>query len=517
MSLPIVRMCLIAVMIGSTFSLAFCQRATMDWWRRFDGPFHGSDILTDMKLHPSGIVLTGRWSGNPAGSDTGTILYRPNGQIAWIAHKPPLNCCLNHAIALDVDDAGRVLVAGYQDNADRVSDLFIVSYDAEGREEWRTVYDSPYGFHEVVHDLALDSSGAVYVAGEAYYDIEGRRAWLVAKFDRQGRLLWEQIRLPSPPVTISSNAMQLAVDKVRDRVYVSGSFTNGFDDEFVAQGRTLSVVRIDPSNGSIIWENRDAGPTGRGGSPFRIAVAKDGSLYGWTSIFVIYNNGWQRTGGLATRWTAEGDTVFYRLDQSEDPRRHSIGYPNATLSEQGSLVLGGFHRNDTLVSKIDQSGVFSWRNIYYFSTSDNYCQSVATDIAGNAFIAINVHSDEEIDAGAARLYPDGRLAWYRVYRGAARNVDNANQVVIDGKGGVYIGGSTVHQWSSISDWLLIRYCDPIADADGNGLVDMRDLEIVLETFGTADARADLNQDGIVDDLDLSWALAFFGSHCVPEN
>lgn len=75
----------------------------------------------------------------------------------------------------------------------------------------------------------------------------------------------------------------------------------------------------------------------------------------------------------------------------------------------------------------------------------------------------------------------------------------------------------MHQWSSISDWLLIRYCDPIADADGNGLVDMRDLEIVLETFGTADARADLNQDGIVDDLDLSWALAFFGSHCVPEN
>lgn len=367
MLLPIVRMYLIAVMIGSTFSLAFCQRATMDWWRRFDGPFHGSDILTDMKLHPSGIVLTGRWSGNPAGSDTGTILYRPNGQIAWIAHKPPLNCCLNHAIALDVDDAGRVVVAGYQDNADRVSDLFIVSYDAEGREEWRTVYDSPYGFHEVVHDLALDSSGAVYVAGEAYYDIEGRRAWLVAKFDRQGRLLWEQIRLPSPPATISSNAMQLAVDKVRDRVYVSGSFTNGFDDEFVAQGRTLSVVRIDPSNGSIIWENRDAGPTGRGGSPFRMALSEKGDLLLATNIYVLYNNAWTRSGGYVKSLDPDSRLLYTHLNSTDDPFRVQIGYSAvATAPGNGAVVAGGIggtfssDYGDSLAARLDGAGNVVW-------------------------------------------------------------------------------------------------------------------------------------------------------------
>ncbi|MFI4854922.1 MAG: hypothetical protein ACIAQF_08105 [Phycisphaerales bacterium JB065] len=68
-------------------------------------------------------------------------------------------------------------------------------------------------------------------------------------------------------------------------------------------------------------------------------------------------------------------------------------------------------------------------------------------------------------------------------------------------GGTYevVGGF----WASVS-------CP--ADLDGNGVVDLGDLNLVLSVFGVGDA-GDVNGDGLTNLVDLNQILASFGNPC----
>lgn len=55
--------------------------------------------------------------------------------------------------------------------------------------------------------------------------------------------------------------------------------------------------------------------------------------------------------------------------------------------------------------------------------------------------------------------------------------------------------------------------EPCPDANGDGVVDLGDLSILLAAFGTNDPIADFNGDGVVDLSDLSMLLSAFGTTC----
>lgn len=54
-------------------------------------------------------------------------------------------------------------------------------------------------------------------------------------------------------------------------------------------------------------------------------------------------------------------------------------------------------------------------------------------------------------------------------------------------------------------------CD--ADANGDGIVNINDLNIILSQWGTSGPEGDLNDDGIVDVNDLNLVLASWGQNC----
>ncbi|MFU8830386.1 MAG: GC-type dockerin domain-anchored protein, partial [Phycisphaerales bacterium] len=49
------------------------------------------------------------------------------------------------------------------------------------------------------------------------------------------------------------------------------------------------------------------------------------------------------------------------------------------------------------------------------------------------------------------------------------------------------------------------------DVNGDGAVDLADLNLVLANFGTNNPAGDANGDGVVDLADLNLVLANFGS------
>ncbi|MCA9292871.1 MAG: hypothetical protein KDA20_03560 [Phycisphaerales bacterium] len=64
----------------------------------------------------------------------------------------------------------------------------------------------------------------------------------------------------------------------------------------------------------------------------------------------------------------------------------------------------------------------------------------------------------------------------------------------------------------------VQYFEGVAchgDANGDGAVDLDDLQVVLYTFGTSDVAGDLNHDGNTDLDDLMECLTAFGGSCGP--
>ncbi len=80
--------------------------------------------------------------------------------------------------------------------------------------------------------------------------------------------------------------------------------------------------------------------------------------------------------------------------------------------------------------------------------------------------------------------------------------------------GVAGGGAELGQ-GAIECWFDASAAGCAEDIDGNGMVDLSDLSIVLSTFGQSGAGlpADINGDGNVDLSDLGMILAVFGISC----
>jgi predicted outer membrane repeat protein len=71
-----------------------------------------------------------------------------------------------------------------------------------------------------------------------------------------------------------------------------------------------------------------------------------------------------------------------------------------------------------------------------------------------------------------------------------------------------VGGDIVGSWEEGDPNSFETNCSPIADLDGNGLVDGADLTMLLGVWGTTggDVGADLDLDGLVDGADLTLLL-----------
>jgi hypothetical protein len=57
------------------------------------------------------------------------------------------------------------------------------------------------------------------------------------------------------------------------------------------------------------------------------------------------------------------------------------------------------------------------------------------------------------------------------------------------------------------------------DANGDGVTNFEDLNLVLTDFGLEGENipGDINNDGVVDFVDLNVVLVLYGSPCIPPN
>ncbi len=200
-----------------------------EWIAEYNGPGNGQDYAVAIAVDSEGnVYVTGYGYGIETGLDYATIKYDKNGNQLWVArYDGPRNYSdIVHAIA--VDPRGNVYVTGRSYGNWTSYDYAAIKYDKNGNQLWVARYNGPGNKGEVANALAVDPAGSVYVTG---YSIGSGTSfdYLTIKYDKKGNQLW--VERYDGPANYNDIPFSLAVDPVGN-VYVTGQsygVGTGFD------------------------------------------------------------------------------------------------------------------------------------------------------------------------------------------------------------------------------------------------------------------------------------------------
>lgn len=313
------------------------------------------------------------------------------------------------------------------------NDVFVAKLDSEGALVWYTFLGDK-GKVDEGHDIALDSSGNVYVAGA----LDSSRQGFVAKLSNNGAFAWM--------VTMGSSAHGIAVDN--GNLYVTG-------DSWTSWG-----LPINPHNGG--WE---------------VFVAKLNSSHGqilWNTFMGTTNFDYGRDIAI----DQNGD--IYVTGQSTFP------YTDGTwrLTHPASPVNPGSGNSDAFVTKLHGSGIqeghVDWYTFMGTTLLDNYWHDhdigygVAVDRSGSVYVTGHSgYSQLGWNVGFLPIDPaagsdcfvagldsgTGILGWYTFMGG--NMLDNGFDITLDLNGNIYVTGS--HKTYSLGDGALISMLDPFGN------------------------------------------------------
>lgn len=155
-------------------TLKYSPAGVQLWVARYNGPSNGIDKATDLALDANGnVFVTGSSELSPGKSDYATIKYSPDGVQLWAQRYDGASAGDDDANALALDANGDVYVTGQSKGSGTGYDFATVKYlGADGTQAWVTRFNSGGGVNDTAVALALDTQFNVYVAGQAFNNLD---------------------------------------------------------------------------------------------------------------------------------------------------------------------------------------------------------------------------------------------------------------------------------------------------------------------------------------------------------
>jgi hypothetical protein len=188
---------------------------------------------------------------NQGGVDAFVRKYDTSGEVLWTRQFGTSEDDSAYGVA--VDASGAVYVAGYtgghlQGTNKGAVDVFLRKYDAMGNVVWTRQFGSTAS--DFVNGVAGSSAGNVYLVGYTLGSIEGGNAGLedafIRKYSGDGVKLWtDQFGTPD-----DEYAWSVSVDD-SDRAYVAGATFGSLDG--AGAGGNDAFVRKYRANGTVAW------------------------------------------------------------------------------------------------------------------------------------------------------------------------------------------------------------------------------------------------------------------------
>jgi len=307
--------------------------------------------------------------------------------------------------AIKVDASGNVFVAGYETlshNGISRKDYLTIKYNASGTLQWTATYNAPANEDDVAVGLGLDGSANVYVTGTSFAgnDPDGEQDYFTIKYNSSGVQQWSARY--NGPISEPDYATAIAVDAAGNS-YVTG-YSTGNDLDF-------ATVKYN-TNGVKQWVARHDGAAHGSDLAFAIALDAAGNVY----------------------VTGEDMKIIYNTDY------RTIKYNSA--------------------------GKKQWSRAYNGPANDNdEAFAIAIDGSGNVYVTGSINNvSPSKDIATIKYDASGTKQWVRKFDGKGHNDDVANAVGVDGKGNVYVAGSSTGTGSNL-DFVTIKY-----NSSGNKII-----------------------------------------------
>ncbi len=288
------------------------------------------------------------------------------------------------------DEAGNVYTVGhtYVDGAD--ADQCIIKYNSAGVQQWIKTFNGPANGEDHANGAAIDNAGNIYVTGGSTRENTGMD-FCTMKYDANGNREW--ISYYNSVGDSSDEANFLRLDH-QNNIYVTGGIKGNSSD--------MILVKYN-SSGEEQFVRTYNGPA----------------------------NGFDRTSSLL-------------LDDSD----------NIIIS---GFISGAGTGADYCTIKYNSSGVQQWLRTYN-GPSNNFdiSNSMAVDDSGNIYVNGTSAGTSNVDYYTIRYDRNGTVKWGTRYNSPFNNSDQGSGIAVDGSGNVYSFGESIGNGSGF-DWLVVKY------------------------------------------------------------
>jgi hypothetical protein len=170
---------------ASTFTLKYDPDGTLLWSAAYPSSTYAQRIALD----GSGNVYVGATGRRGSENHFLVLKYNPAGSLLWSGTYEGLGQFDNNLTDIAVDSAGNVFLAGNSSGA-ASHDIVTAKFSADGTRQWVSRYNNEsVNSSETARRVAIDSSGSVYVAGYTYGGAS-QHDFLALKYDANGNQKW---------------------------------------------------------------------------------------------------------------------------------------------------------------------------------------------------------------------------------------------------------------------------------------------------------------------------------------
>ncbi|UCE35942.1 MAG: SBBP repeat-containing protein [Thermoplasmata archaeon] len=367
---------------------------------------------------------------------------------------------------------------------------------AQITEEWVARYNSPGNYSDRATDIAVDSSGNVYVIGGCVHPTWDESDYITIKYDSSGNELW--VRRYNGPGNEHDIAFDLVLDSY-ENVIVTGRSHNGTTD------LDYTTIKYDPL-GNELWIAKYNSPDNYDDQAFAIAIDSSDNVY----VTGKSNRYFYFPGGFHSHYdytTVAYDSLGNELWVARYNGPIDDGWDEATAIAVDDLsgdiyVTGQSEGNGTKYDyatiKYDASGNELWAARY--NGPGNYvdlAKSLIIDASGNVFVTGRSDGGStNYDYATIKYDPLGNEMWVQRYNGPGDGSDRAYSIALDSLGNIFVTGGSDGGVTN-QDFATLKY-----DSDGN--------ELWVARYEGPGNSSEWTQDIAIDSLNNIYVTGYSG-------
>ena len=289
-----------------------------------------------------------------------------------------------------------------------------------------------------------------------------------------------------------------------------------------AQGTTSNATGVVSALTALLVETRNTHPNTKGNFF---------STFSETMKAVVLTGGNHRAG-----WTNNPIVSGVNRGRTNQPIDAVFGVGTANVNNSHRVLTGGQHASSSSPSGLISAPIAGWGHNSHINNQSKYIKFDVPSLADEVSVLVTWHQKANSGFGSYSFvdidlellkYNNGKPISITGDAGLAvfdegnviseSEVDNIEHLYINNlSSGEYV--LKIHRSDNASGsrvfsvgWLFPEQNGVPGDLDGNGVVDVNDLLVIIGAWGicSGDCPADLNGDGVVDVLDILEILAFW--------